>query len=203
MLKRGLSGKISVPRNKSRNIAQYPRLVRKTHQNKYEIRIADWINGRLTAGSGAVFSDGDIRAGKYLIEHKYKNKKKSISLAYSVYEKIYRQATLRSLVPVLVISFPNNLDFCVMDIDDLYDSLPRTRIKFMTPDVVLYATVHVNAEEFLEGMTSLRGLDPSCIPARHLSPAPLKSKLPPKSLVLIQFDDFRRFASGLDKPSNT
>ncbi len=73
----------------------------------------------------------------------------------------------------------------------------------MAPDDRLYATIHVDAEEFLNGMSWFRGQDPGCVPARLIKPAPLRSKLPPKILAMIQFDDFRRLARGLDKSSNT
>lgn len=75
---------------------------------KHEKRLANLVNGKRNAASGAFWSrKGDVRSDDLLIEHKWTGKK-SFTMKSDVLEKIVTEAILDGRTPVLGFSLNNN-----------------------------------------------------------------------------------------------
>jgi len=69
----------------------------------HERRLADLLGGTRPAASGAFWTrKGDVRSDKYLVEHKY-TEKKSISVSRAVLDKIRTEAIMDQRIPVLAL----------------------------------------------------------------------------------------------------
>lgn len=87
---------------------------------KHEARLAETIDGKRNAGSGAFWSrKGDVRSDDLLIEHKWTGKT-SFTVKAAVLEKIVKEAILESRMPVLGISL-NNENYCILTEDDFME----------------------------------------------------------------------------------
>jgi hypothetical protein len=87
---------------------------------KHEARLAEVINGKRNAGSGAFWSrKGDVRGADVLIEHKYTGKA-SFTVKAPVLEKIVKEAILEGRMPVLGISL-NDENYVLLTEDDFLE----------------------------------------------------------------------------------
>lgn len=83
----------------------------------HERRLADLLDGTRPAASGAFWTrKGDVRAEKYLLEHKY-TEKKSISVTRTVLDKIRAEAIMDRRVPLLALHIAGR-NYIVMEEDD-------------------------------------------------------------------------------------
>jgi hypothetical protein len=96
----------------------------KTHGQKesqrHEKRLEDVIGGKRVAASGAFWSrKGDVRSEKYLIEHKF-TEKKSYSLKALDLDKVEKEAIMTGRVPLFAISLGGK-DYVVLLEDDFIE----------------------------------------------------------------------------------
>lgn len=83
----------------------------------HERRLADLLCGTRPAASGAFWTrKGDVRAEKYLLEHKYTSKN-SISVSRTVLDKIRSEAIMDQRVPLLALHI-NGRNYMLMEEDD-------------------------------------------------------------------------------------
>jgi hypothetical protein len=86
---------------------------------KHEARLAEVLDGKVNAGSGAFWSrKGDVRAADVLVEHKYTGKS-SFTVKAAVLEKIVKEAIFDGRMPVLGISLNNENYICLTEDDFL------------------------------------------------------------------------------------
>jgi hypothetical protein len=83
----------------------------------HERRLAQLLGGTRPAASGAFWTrKGDVRAEKYLLEHKYTSKN-SISISRTVLDKIRTEAIMDQRVPLLALHI-NGRNYMLMEEDD-------------------------------------------------------------------------------------
>jgi hypothetical protein len=80
---------------------------KKRLSQKLEGRLAKRVGGRLTPASGATpFLKGDVRAKRFLIEHKFTLNKKSYTVQVKELAAIEEKALKQGLTPALVFELP-------------------------------------------------------------------------------------------------
>lgn len=83
----------------------------------HEKRLAHVLDGTRPAASGAFWTrKGDVRSDKYLVEHKY-TEKKSFSLTRTVLDKIRTEAIMDGRIPVVALHIGGR-DYVVLHEDD-------------------------------------------------------------------------------------
>jgi len=100
-----------LPMTKSKGLRQ---------SQKHEARLAEVLDGKRNAGSGAFWSrKGDVRSADILLEHKYTGKA-SFTIKAAVLEKIVKEAILESRMPVLGVSL-NSENYVLLTEDDFLE----------------------------------------------------------------------------------
>ena len=91
----------------------------------HEKRLASKFSGQRSASSGAFWSrKGDVRTDTLLIEHKYTGKK-SFTVKSEDLEKIVREATLDSRIPVFAVHL-NGKNYVLLTEDDFLEFNERS-----------------------------------------------------------------------------
>lgn len=94
---------------------------------KHEKRLAKVLDGQVNAASGAFWSrKGDVRASKWLLEHKWTGKK-SKTITSAELQKITNEAIMDGRVPVFGIHLDGE-DYVIMletDFLELHNELKR------------------------------------------------------------------------------
>lgn len=89
---------------------------------KHEKRLAARYDGSTNAGSGSFWSrKGDIRAARFVIEHKYTGAKKSISIKAEWLKTIRNIGLMESKMPILAFHLDGK-NYFILDEDD-FDEL--------------------------------------------------------------------------------
>lgn len=136
-----------------------------------------------TAGSGAVFRDGDMRLrGRFLVEHKYR-RKDAPKIPRAFYEEIRRKADQRGLIAALIVTTKKSQDFAVLSHDDAQLLLgPRYRLTPLTPGRG-FATIRIDPDLHHDATALLR-VD-GCVPCADLV------MTHGRGLCLMTLDDFK------------
>lgn len=89
---------------------------------KHEQRLAARYDGTTNAGSGSFWSrKGDIRAARFVIEHKYTGAKKSIAIKAEWLKTIRNIGLMESKMPILAFHLDGK-NYFILDEDD-FDEL--------------------------------------------------------------------------------